>query len=282
MARTESEIYNAILDDKVAEAGLAELNSSSNTAIWRLWAWITAKAIHLHEQIFDKHKVEVEALIATAVPGTAAWYKAQALEFQFGYDLELDANNKPYYPVVDDDPIFVKVVNRVAVVEGADALQFKVSKTAGSNTLGPLSALEVTAFEEYLNQVKFAGTKTQVISLEGDRLRLKDDGLGNYGTFYYNAAYDEQDVMDAVDAAVDAYLLSLQYNGYLYKSRLEDILQGVTGWVDHDLTGWEVATAAGSWSDLGRRYQPLSGYLNLSGAALSTLLSFEPVTDPGA
>lgn len=43
---------------------LAGLNSKSKVSIWRLWVYIQAFAIWLHEGIFETHKSEIEELIA--------------------------------------------------------------------------------------------------------------------------------------------------------------------------------------------------------------------------
>ena len=67
MARTVNTIYNAILADKANYAELSDLSTTSQTGIWRLWAYITALAIHLHERIFDAFKVEVNELIAVGL-----------------------------------------------------------------------------------------------------------------------------------------------------------------------------------------------------------------------
>lgn len=277
MARTEQEIYDLIIADKNDEVDLTNLNSPSNTALWRLWAWITAKAHHIHEQLFDSFKAEVNTLAAAAIPGTLPWYRAKALEFQYGYSLTF-VDNKPVYTIYDAD---ARIIARVAIVELAGELQFKVSKNV-SGYLEPLSAGEQAAFEAYLNQVKFAGTKTSVISLNRDLLRLYPDatygGLG--GNFYYDASYSLAAVQADMDAKINSYLQSLEYNGYLYTKRLENVLKEVLGYDDMELSPWQATTAAAvDYEDVGRRYQPLAGHILLESGALSNELNFIPVTN---
>lgn len=81
MARTITDIQNEILTAKQNEPELAELNSTSKTAIWRLWVYITAFVIHTLELIFDKHKSEVSEALRQLKPHTARWYRNKALAF---------------------------------------------------------------------------------------------------------------------------------------------------------------------------------------------------------
>jgi len=97
MARTIAEIQEQILDerDKVEQFNALQvlttdekrdqtiseqLTSTSKASIWRLWVYIVATAIWLHEKV-----VERNALISR--PHTLAWYREQALNYVAGADL---------------------------------------------------------------------------------------------------------------------------------------------------------------------------------------------------
>jgi hypothetical protein len=96
MARPIAEIYDGIIeskenrtelegllpDNETSTQLLEDLNSDSKVAIWRLWAWITASVMHIHETLWDLFKVEVEAIVAAAPAGTPAWYHKKVLEYQ--------------------------------------------------------------------------------------------------------------------------------------------------------------------------------------------------------
>lgn len=108
--------------------------------------------------------------------------------------------------------------------------------------------------------------------------RLKPDVSNMTGSFYFDAQFKLQDVKDDLDSRIDEYLKSLDYNGYLYKKKLDDVLQQVKGYIDMDLTEWQVTDAGMVWKDMGRRYQPASGYFRIF-ADLSQYINFIPVTD---
>ena len=60
MARTLSEIQNAIIADFQAQPELAGANSNSNRAIWRLFTYVQASSILLLEQLMDIFKSDIE------------------------------------------------------------------------------------------------------------------------------------------------------------------------------------------------------------------------------
>ncbi len=62
MARTVTEIYNDLLAQKEATPELAGLTSTAKTAIWRLWLYIVAYVIALHEALWDKKANELTEL----------------------------------------------------------------------------------------------------------------------------------------------------------------------------------------------------------------------------
>jgi hypothetical protein len=84
MARSITEIYSALVADKQSRPELDALTSTSAVAIWRLWLYVVATAIYLHERIFDQHKVEIEQIAARSIVGKLEWYAFQAQRFQLG------------------------------------------------------------------------------------------------------------------------------------------------------------------------------------------------------
>lgn len=179
MSRTVSEIKQVIIDEKNAQPELTALNSPSQTAIWNLWAYIIAVFTWFHERLWDAFKQEVEERIAQSKPGTPQWYHSKFLEYQYGYTLQID-NYQASYAVVDEN---ARIIKRAAIVEQTNGIVLiKVAKeNAGAPV--PLSVPELTAFAAYIDDIKYAGTITNIISLPSDKLRC-------YVTVYYNPIKD--------------------------------------------------------------------------------------------
>uniref|UniRef100_UPI00160CC53A hypothetical protein n=1 Tax=Ornithobacterium rhinotracheale TaxID=28251 RepID=UPI00160CC53A len=75
MARTIEEIQAEIYREKENHEALNELNSTSKTALWRLWIYIVSVAIWSLEKIFDRHRAEIDERIRVQKNFRLPWYK---------------------------------------------------------------------------------------------------------------------------------------------------------------------------------------------------------------
>ena len=217
MARGVSEIYTEIIDEKNNQTtlqGLApqadslanfeqDLNNDKRVARWRIIAFIVALSTWTHELLWDKFKVELQAIADTAPTGTVSWYQEQTLAYQFGYNLVYQ-NNKYVYSVIDEAS---KIVKLCSVTERADStLIIKVADLDNSNLPLPLTGVQQKALVGYLQKIKFAGTRIAVISDTADLLKL-------IGTVYYDPIIPLTTVIADVEAAIVAYIRNLPFNG---------------------------------------------------------------------
>ena len=153
MARTIAEIQQQIIDAKNADANLSAYDwSSSNVAIWRLWTYITAVCIWTLENLFDYHRDEVAAIVATQKPHSLQWYVTKARLFQVGVPLPEDSDT---YAVATDDPS-IAIVKYAAAIELSNMIRIKAAKESG-DALAALSPGELSSFTGYMNKIKDAG-----------------------------------------------------------------------------------------------------------------------------
>lgn len=267
MARTITEIQEQIIIEKDRSPGLESLNSTSKTAIWRLWTYVTATAIWALENLFDLHKKEVDKLLLTKKPHNLIWYKAKAEAFQFGMELKAGSD---CYDNTGVDHLKVaqsRIVKHVAIFENKTNgwMRLKAAKEVN----GELQALsrtepdELGALNRYMQLIKDAGVKLIVDSLPPDRLKMHID-------IYYDAM-----VLDAgggrldggsvkpVHDTIKAYLRSLPFNGAFVLATLTDRLQETTGVVIPQIR--HVSVSYGSRKDvcIPVRYIPDGGYLRI-------------------
>lgn len=260
MARTIEAIRDEIIAEKANQSDLSTLNSSSATAIWRLWCWVVATVIHTHEVLWDAFKLEVDAIVAAAIPGTARWYREQCFTFQYGDDLTY-IDERYQYATIDPAK---QIIKRASVTEAGGIVFIKVAKL-GSTAPEKLSNDEQTAFSNYISQIKFAGTQSNVISLDPDLIKITT-------TIYYDAKLinssgqliSNTSIYPVADA-VDNYLANLDFDGRLVISHLVDAMQKATGVLDVVITTVEAKTAAAaSYSVVDRVYAPASGYFEVN------------------
>ena len=133
MARSISQIYTSIITEKesfselngltpvpeTTQTLLNDLKSTSKVAIWRLWLWLVAVAIWIHENIFDQHIAEVEKLILNKTFGQLRWYEQTSKSFQLGYSLEWDDTDYryKYSDTTSQAAINSKIITQAAATE---------------------------------------------------------------------------------------------------------------------------------------------------------------------
>lgn len=275
--RTIAQIYEEIVGYKDSQAPinslaptadteqelLADLNSTSKVAIWRLWAYITAVAIFTHESLWEIFNAEVQAIADAAIVGTTQWYQDMVFKFQYGDTLEYDSATGKYgYATIDEN---AKIVKRCAVVEGQDGvLGFKVAKL-DSGVPTAMTNDEQDALALYLKKVRFAGTKFTVLSGEGDVLRVE-------ATIYYDGVVSLATITAAVQDAITAYVGSLPFNGQFLLSALTDAIQAVDGVEDVVLDSIETKSVPSDpYVAIDRIHVPLYGYYRIDDTAGDTL-----------
>lgn len=212
MARSVEIIHADILANITNNTTLSELNSTSKVAVYRLFAYIIALAIYLHEVIFDAHKTEIDGLIYNQKTGRLSWYRTMALKFQYGFDLLTDQDMFDNTAATDQEIEDSKIIKYAAVNESEDSrVIIKIAgETAGE--LAPLSTPERNAFEAYLSEIRYAGVKLTVINYLPDllflNLQIERDPLvlDANGMSILNGNYPVND-------AILAYMKLLPFNG---------------------------------------------------------------------
>jgi hypothetical protein len=265
MARTQQEIFDKMLLDKANEPSLSTLNSTSATAIWRLILWVCAGGIYALELLLDAFKIEINTKVAEAQIGNASWYRNKILAFQFGDNL-IFSNGIYAYPTLDD---VKKIIKRCAVDEAVDllvggVLRVKVAKLDGA-TLTQLTVTELSALAAYIKKIRFAGTKFQLFSNNGDLLKIAYQ-------IYFDPIIPQATIKANVEIVIKNYISNLPFNGELMVSKLTDELQKIEGVID------VVFLNAASKYAVGDGYGPFTrvkiavgGYFQISTQAGETL-----------
>ncbi|MBP2833502.1 hypothetical protein J8281_15005 [Aquimarina sp. U1-2] len=252
MARTITEIQQIILTEKEKYVELDVLNSTSKTAIWRLWTFIISTAIWLHENI-----VERNALLSR--PHTLNWYREQAFSYIPGADLiwkdgyfQFDTNGigdveaaklikycsiseRLFSDIFTDDQDVTQnteelikeyYYNQVGIVT------IKVAKEEGGIP-AQLTTGERLPFIAFMNEIKDAGTQLRIISTAGDKIRIVMevyvDPLVIYTQGVNAGALISDSSIKPLEDVILSYLRNLEFNGAFVPTFLIDRVQSVPG-----------------------------------------------------
>jgi hypothetical protein len=278
MSRTIAEIKAQILAEKANQPGLSGLTSTSQVSIFNLWAYVQAVAISIQEGLWDLFKTNLEAEIAKAPTGTETWLSDQIYKFQYDATtpqiIYLDSNYTPQYPVVNPN---YRIITRASV---KTLLSRIVSvKVAKSNPPVELTTQELNSLKGYLDTINFAGVQYIANSYPSDKLMVG-------ATIYYDGQYSSTITADTT-TAINNYLQTLPFDGFVKLSKLEDAIQSVVGVNDVVLNNIALRADSVPFSgtvyllqnntEIYRQYPMYSGYAvleNTSGHTITDTLTF--------
>ena len=263
MARDISVIYGEIIDTKNSRSELIGLSSTSQTAIYKLWAYITAVAIYTHELLFDLFRDEIELTLNSRINGTSPWYAQKALEYQKGDELQVLGGGTylGYDPILEDNRIITRCSYSESTIDGAAALSLKVAQ-GDVGSLSPLSTEDKGGVESYFEKLKFAGTYINIISIQADDIVLSQV------TLYHDGVRTDAQIRSDVDDAMNNYLVNLPFDGMFYVEHLRDSMQSVNNVVDVDINLLKrisyLNDLGGITSDIYRRVSLDAGHAKIS------------------
>jgi hypothetical protein len=230
--RTISEIQASIIAEKANHSELNDLNSPSQTSLWRLFTYIVAVAMSVFENILVVFQKDTDAkILAATSPSSPAYIKYQAINL-FQYDattpqvLILD-NFAPTYSPVDATKRIITRCNAKTI--GGGLVEIKVAK---SEPPGPLSAPEISAATSFFDELLKPGVFFNLISDNSDKIYVAAE-------ITYDGAYASV-IATNVKNALNAYYKSLStdvnFDGLLRVSDIENTIKDTAGVKDVKLT----------------------------------------------
>ena len=219
MARTIEQIQASIITDIQATPELAQANSTSKRAIWRLFAYVQASAILLLEQIIDVFTTENDIKISKAIPATASWLNAKVFEFQYSAtnpQIVQLINFAPVYPVIDAS---LRLISRCSVVTTIS--NQVIIKVAKNEPPVALTTTELNSLQSYINNIGIVGVNYSCQSLVSDKIHIEAE-------IYFDGQYSTV-IAGTVENAINNFLSKLSFNGNLKISDIELAIRGVVG-----------------------------------------------------
>lgn len=250
MARTIKQIEQTIESALVTSLSL----SSSTAAEWRMWIHAIAYAINVFEVILDVFKAEMEEVAASAVPGSLTWYSEMCYRFQYGYELLFNRTTAELYYETEDEA--AKIIKIASVKETDRTLLFKVATKDEEETIVPLSDVQLLNFKNYIDSIKFAGSKTEVVSTAPDLVRYSVK-------VYYDPATPTPTLEDAIAESLDSFRTEQWFGGMIYSQGFIDAIMRVPGVITVNLLSLErKGTHDEEFLPVGVRSDLYAGYFN--------------------
>ncbi len=190
-----------------------------------------AIAMFVMQELFDRFKIDISAILNAQLSGTVNWYAYKAMLFQYGMELVPETDFYDNTGLTSEQITATRVVKYAAAVESKDKsiLYVKVATDDENGVRQPLSSAQLTAFKQYLNDVQYAGVRVIVINDPADEMRLIID------IYYDPLVLDETGKRldgtsnTSVQDAIRNYLANLPFNGTYTNQGLVDTLQVIDG-----------------------------------------------------
>lgn len=223
MSRTLTEIYNEAVETRNKYLELTELTNDSKMSIINAFTWVTAAAIYSFETLLDVFTTDIAKTFTQRINGTSAYYANAMLKWQYGDDLIINDEGTAFHYATEDTT--KRLITHVSYQEYYNE-EFKdnilILKVASGEdrSLSQLSDEELIAARAYLNQIKFAGVKCNVVSRRGDVLvpRL---------TVYYDGAITKEELYDNIDTALIDFIVNMKFDSLVYSQKIIDAIQKV-------------------------------------------------------
>jgi hypothetical protein len=217
---------------------------------------IVATALALAERIQEADKAGISAIVERNRIGTGNWYVEMAKRFQWNdreqYFLQVDPGTGIISYNIDAPSD--RIVSQAAYMEtSAKEVFIKVAR-GEAGALQPLTDDQVTDFLNYMRRIKIAGIMLNVVNLPADILRLQVN-------VYYSRSYNSTNVRQAIIDSLNAYSLSLEFNGIVLRNAVIDAIQRVQGVVDVDIIQLHAATG-NLTHNVERAYTTAAGHFN--------------------
>ncbi|MFV0323487.1 MAG: hypothetical protein ACK5LF_03785 [Bacteroides xylanisolvens] len=223
MSRTIKEIYNGIITERNKRLELSEFSSDSKMGVMNTLAWTTAAAIHSFETLLDVFAVDISTAINQRVNGTPTYYANALLQYQQGDELTVRKDGLAFgYANVDETK---RIITQVSYIESTDdtnldsKLILKVA-VGEKGHLEPLPVSELVPVNAYINKMKFAGTRIEVISREGDILIPRI-------SVFFDGGIPESEIYDKIEEKLDEYIMQMPFDSSIYVSSVIEAVRSV-------------------------------------------------------
>lgn len=214
MSRTIQQIYDEAVRERNKRLELSEISSDSKLSILNGITWTFAAVVYSFECLLDVFAIDISNILNSRINGTPTYYINALLQYQKGSELMMREDGLAFgYNEVEPSK---QIITQASYMESHDdvnldnKLILKVA-TGNKGNLHAIAPEELVMIQSYINRIKFAGTRVEVTSQEGDILIPRV-------SVYYDGAVMESEVYDQVEEQLNAYMLGIQFDSTIYVS----------------------------------------------------------------
>ncbi|KAA6302883.1 MAG: hypothetical protein EZS26_001053 [Candidatus Ordinivivax streblomastigis] len=223
MSRTIKEIYNEAVRERNKRMELTEFSNDSKMSIMNGLTWAFSAVIYSFETLLDVFAIDISTTINNRINGTPTYYANALLQYQKGDVLTVREDGLAFgYASVDETK---RIITQVSYSESASDVNLdnKLILKVATGTKGNLSAIppeELVMINAYIGQIKFAGTRIEVTSRNGDVLIPRV-------SVFYDGAVMESEIYDAIEEMLNEYIMNIDFDAGVYVSKVMETIKKV-------------------------------------------------------
>lgn len=220
MSRTIKQIYDEAVRERNKRLELSEFKSDSKLSIMNGITWSFAAVVFSFEVLLDAFSVDISEVINNRINGTPTYYINALKQYQKGSELVVREDGLAFgYAETDTTR---QIVTQASYMESHSDVNLdnKLILKVATGNRGALHAIdreELVLIQAYINKIKFAGTRIEVTSQEGDVLIPRV-------SVYYDGAVLEAEVYDLIEERLNAYMQDINFDSTIYVS---DIISAI-------------------------------------------------------
>ena len=225
MSRTIKQIYEEAIAERNKRLELSEFASDSKLSILNGITWTFAAVVFSFESILDVFAIDISNVINNRINGTPTYYINALLQYQKGDELLVREDGLAFgYANVDETK---QIVTQASYMESSSDVNLdnKLILKVATGEKGKLQSIpqeELMMIQAYINKIKFAGTRIEVTSQEGDVLIPRV-------SVYHDGAVLESEMYDKIEEKLNEYMMNVKFDSTIYVS---DIIAAIRS-ADH-------------------------------------------------
>ena len=223
MSRTIKEIYNEAVRERNKRMELTEFSSDSKLSIMNGIIWMVATVVYSFETILDVFAIDISNVINSRINGTPNYYANALLQYQKGDTLSVREDGLAFgYTTIDETK---RIITQVSYSESSSDVNLdnKLILKVATGQKGNLSAIlqeDLVMINAYINKIKFAGTRIEVTSCNGDVLIPKV-------SVYYDGAVLESEIYDKIEEKLNEYIMNIEFDAGIYVTKVVEAIKKV-------------------------------------------------------
>lgn len=221
MARTIKQIYDQAIAERNKRLELSEFSSDSKLSILNGITWTFAAVVFSFEAILDVFSVDISKVINNRINGTPTYYINTLKQYQKGDEILVREDGLAFgYAETDSTK---QIVTQASYMESHSDVNLdnKLILKVATGDKGNLHAIEVEELimiKAYIDKIKFAGTRIEVTSGEGDVLVPRV-------SVYYDGAVLESVVYDGIEERLNAFMQDIKFDSTIYVSDIIAVIR---------------------------------------------------------